>query len=64
MLATEWPVGGATALLMGTFYGRLAGGARPAAALRDAELALRRDPRTVHPFYWGGVVLLEGTAAP
>ena len=64
VLATEWPVGGATALLMGTFYGRLAGGARPAAALRDAELALRRDPRTVHPFYWGGVVLLEGTAAP
>ena len=64
MVATEWPVGAATAPLMGSFYGGLARGAPPAAALREAELRLRRDPRTAHPFYWGGFVLVEGAAAP
>lgn len=60
VVATEWPVGATTGPLMGSFYGRLAQGTVPAAALRDAELSLRRDPRTAHPFYWGGFVLVEG----
>lgn len=32
----------------------------PARALRDAALAVRRDPRYRHPFYWAGFVLVGG----
>jgi CHAT domain-containing protein len=60
VVATQWPVGPAAADLMGEFYRRLASGAQPAAALRAAKLALRRDPTTAHPFYWAGFVLVTG----
>ncbi|PYP61553.1 MAG: hypothetical protein DMD37_13195 [Gemmatimonadetes bacterium] len=58
--ATQWPVGAASADLMDTFYRELAAGSTPDAALRDAQLALRRTPATSHPFYWGGFVFVQG----
>ncbi|MGH7646344.1 MAG: CHAT domain-containing protein [Gemmatimonadales bacterium] len=60
VVATQWPVGPSTADLMGDFYRQLVAGAPPAAALRAAKLALRNDPATAHPFYWGGFVLVAG----
>jgi CHAT domain-containing protein len=57
VLATQWPVGAATASLMEEFYGRLATGDDPSEALRSAQLMLRSDPETAHPFYWAGFVL-------
>ena len=60
VVATQWPVGDASADAMDTFYRRLAAGSTPDAALRDAQLALRRSPATSHPFYWGSFVLIQG----
>jgi len=60
VVATQWPVGPSAADLMGEFYRRLAAGTPPATALRAAELSLRRDPATAHPFYWAGFVLVAG----
>jgi CHAT domain-containing protein len=57
VVATQWPVGPATVPLMTEFYRGLARGEDPGAALREAQLSLRTDPRTAHPFYWGGFVL-------
>jgi CHAT domain-containing protein len=42
----------ATAKLMVGFHRALAAGSSPAFALRQAALALRRDPDYSHPFYW------------
>jgi len=50
-VATLWPVGPATADLMQAFYGALSRGAPPAAALREAKLALRRGGWS-NPFHW------------
>jgi CHAT domain-containing protein/tetratricopeptide (TPR) repeat protein len=48
----------ATAVLMERFYrGLLVAGLPPAEALRQAQLALWRDPRWSAPFYWAGFVL-------
>jgi CHAT domain-containing protein len=45
----------ATAELMARFYrDLLAGGLPPAAALRDAQLALRSQPSWRSPYYWAG----------
>lgn len=60
VVATRWPVGPATAELMGQFYAALAAGVRPSAALRQAQRALRQDPKTAHPFYWGGFGVIAG----
>jgi CHAT domain-containing protein len=60
VVGTLWPVGPATAGLMEAFYARLAAGAAPAAALREAKLDLRREPATAHPFFWGGFVFMAG----
>jgi CHAT domain-containing protein len=47
-----------TAALMERFYrGLLAGGERPAAALRQAQLAMLAEPRWRDPYYWAGFVL-------
>ena len=45
-----------TAELMGSYYGRLRDGARPAEALRDAQLELKE--RYAHPYYWAPFVLI------
>jgi CHAT domain-containing protein len=48
-----------TARLMGAFYERhVAGGAPPAAALRDAQLRLRADGDFAHPFYWAPFLVM------
>jgi len=48
----------ATAELMTVFYGGLLHrGLSPAAALREAQLALRRQPRWSAPAHWAGFVL-------
>jgi CHAT domain-containing protein len=63
VVATQWPIGPASADLMGEFHRALAGGNEPGAALRSAKLALRRRPATAHPFYWAGVILIRGARA-
>ena len=45
----------ATAELMSDFYKRLLAGARPAAALRSAQL--RQMRARTHPFFWSAFVL-------
>jgi CHAT domain-containing protein len=59
VVATLWRVSDrATAELMQTFYrGMLSDGLRPAAALRAAQDALRREGRWSAPYYWAGFVL-------
>jgi CHAT domain-containing protein len=68
VIASEWRVGSATtAALMETFYRRwlrARDARRPfakAEALRDARLALLRNSRYSHPYYWSPFVLI-GTA--
>jgi len=60
VVATEWPLGPSAADLTFRLHTQLAAGQPLAASLRAAKLALRRDPRTAHPFYWAGFVLIEG----
>ena len=60
VVASRWPVGPATAELMGGFYRRLGKGEDLADALRNAQLELRRNPQTAHPFHWAGFVLIRG----
>jgi CHAT domain-containing protein len=60
VVATQWPVGAGSADVMAVFYRGLSAGSAPDAALRDAQLALRRIPETSHPFYWGGFALVRG----
>lgn len=48
----------ASAELMVRFYAGLRAGRSQAAALREARLALRRDERHRHPYYWAPFVLL------
>lgn len=59
VLASLWDVDdAATAHLMTEFYRRLlVEGLSPAAALRGAQRALRREPRWSAPSYWAGFVL-------
>ena len=60
VVANLWPVGGSAAEVMGGFYRGIRARQALPAALRAARLALRRDPRTSHPFYWAGWMLIEG----
>jgi len=62
VIATHWPVGESAAELSQDLHRALARGVEPSEALRAAQLALRRDPARAHPFYWGGYVLVAGTA--
>jgi CHAT domain-containing protein len=57
VIASLWEVDdAATEELMGRLYEAMlgAGKKRPAAALREAQLALISDPRWRAPFYWAG----------
>jgi len=57
LLVSLWTVDDdSTATLMFEFYKRLCAGARPAAALRDAQRTLLRDHP--HPYYWSPFVLV------
>ncbi|HEV8613010.1 MAG TPA: CHAT domain-containing protein, partial [Gemmatimonadales bacterium] len=59
VVATQWPVGAQTAVLMREFYRRLAAGEEPTTALRAAQLLMRTSARFTHPFYWAGLVLVR-----
>lgn len=56
---SQWKVESAsTTDLTIEFYKSLKQTGNKAEALRQAELKLRRDPLTAHPFYWAGFVLI------
>ena len=59
VVASLWSVDDvATAELMSRFYkGILREGLSPAAALRQAQIEMRRQKRWQNPYYWGGFVL-------
>jgi CHAT domain-containing protein len=60
VLASLWPVDDAvTATLMDRFYANMLGAPhqRPAAALRAAQLALMKEPRSQHPYFWAAFQL-------
>jgi CHAT domain-containing protein len=58
-VVSQWKAqSAATAVLMIEFHRQLVHGASKPAALRNAQLALRRDPRYAHPFYWAPFVVL------
>jgi CHAT domain-containing protein len=48
----------ATSRLMVEFHRQLSSGLSPAESLRRAQLALRKDPRFAHPFYWAPFVVI------
>lgn len=60
VVATQWPIGGATAELMAVFYARLAVGHDPVRALHEAKIDVRRRTGMAHPFYWAGFVVIVG----
>jgi len=56
VVASLWQVSDdSTSMLMQEFYRRMAGGLPPAAAMREASLAVRAKYR--HPFYWAPFVV-------
>jgi CHAT domain-containing protein len=59
VIASLWPVDDrATAALMQHFYeGFVHDGLSASAALRQAQLALAKDDRWRHPYYWAAFVL-------
>ena len=57
-VASQWSVADdSTARLMEVFYQELKGGAPKAESLRRAQLALLKERKTHHPFYWAPFVL-------
>lgn len=58
-VVSQWKaVSSTTSTMMIDFHRHLVGGADAPEALRNAQLALRRDPRYSHPFYWAPFVVL------
>ena len=59
ILATHWPVSDATtAQIVRDFYTALQSGASMTAALREAQAALRQNPATSDPVFWGAFVMI------
>ncbi|MBY4595617.1 CHAT domain-containing protein [bacterium BD-1] len=53
LIASLWPVSDdATALLMSTLYGELSKGQDVQQALQAGQLAVLKDPKLAHPFFW------------
>ncbi|MFE1747748.1 CHAT domain-containing protein [Coleofasciculus sp. H7-2] len=58
-LATLWSVQDeSTAKLMGEFYQQLLQGESKVKALRQAQIALLKQPKYAHPFYWASFILV------
>ena len=58
-VVSQWKAqSAATADLMVEFHRQLVSGASKPEALHRAQLALRKDPRYAHPFYWAPFVVL------
>jgi CHAT domain-containing protein len=64
VVASLWPVSDrVTVDLMKEFYARLADGRDVATSLAAAQMAIRDDEATAHPFHWAGFVTVgEGAA--
>ena len=61
VVATLWTVDDrATAVLMEEFYRVYSAEAKPSLALARSQRSLLRTPATAHPFFWAGIVLVEG----
>ncbi|KST63557.1 hypothetical protein BC008_13920 [Mastigocoleus testarum BC008] len=59
-LATLWLVNAkSTSELMGDFYKNLNNGLNKAQALRQAQLALLKNPKYSHPYYWSPFILVS-----
>lgn len=59
VVSSRWAVDDkVTAVLMSHFYDHLARGQSVAAALRSAQLAIRSNTKTSHPFYWAGFAVV------
>lgn len=59
-LATLWLVDSkSTSILMGDFYKGLKNGLDESRALRQAQLALAKDPKYSHPYYWAPFILVS-----
>ncbi|RYF79120.1 MAG: CHAT domain-containing protein [Comamonadaceae bacterium] len=53
LIASLWPVSDdATEVLMGTLYGELAKGKDLQLAMQAGQLAVLKDPKMAHPFFW------------
>jgi CHAT domain-containing protein len=58
-VVSQWKVDSASNTdLMLKFHQRFRAGASAAEAMRDASLALAKDPRYRHPFYWAPFVAI------
>jgi CHAT domain-containing protein len=59
VVASLWSVNDeATRVTMMAFYKEIAAGQSKAEAMRRAQLAVMRDPRFAHPYYWAPFVVL------
>lgn len=53
LIASLWPVSDdSTSMLMGTLYGALAKGRTAQQAMQEGQLAVMRQPKMAHPFFW------------
>lgn len=58
-VVSQWKVESAgTRVLMVNFHRALISSGAKSAALRQAALKVMKNPKTSHPFYWGGFVLV------
>ncbi|WP_338069318.1 CHAT domain-containing tetratricopeptide repeat protein [Paraburkholderia phosphatilytica] len=61
LIVSMWPVADeSSALTMRTFYTQLTEGQEAIDAMRTAQLAVLRDPRFSHPFFWAPFDLMGG----
>jgi CHAT domain-containing protein len=57
---SQWKVSDeSTAMLMSHYYRSLRAGQSPAAALREAALALKQQSRFQHPYYWAPFICIS-----
>lgn len=61
LIVSMWPVADeSSALTMRTFYAQLTDGHEAIDAMRAAQLAVLRNPRFAHPFFWAPFDLMGG----
>ncbi|MFX1675681.1 CHAT domain-containing protein [Paraburkholderia sp. A2WS-5] len=61
LIVSMWPVADeSTAITMRTFYSQLSQGQEAIDAMRAAQLAVMKEPRFAHPFFWAPFDLMGG----
>lgn len=61
LIVSMWPVADeSTAITMRTFYSQLSQGKEAIDAMRAAQLAVMKEPRFAHPFFWAPFDLMGG----